>query len=150
MGKSRDAANLVSTGGLKITINNDYVGIGSTVPISKLDVNGTVTSLELDVNGTATASNFNSLSDINEKNNISKIENALEIIQSINGVKFNWKKDNSPSLGVIAQDIESIIPEIVSGVNVKTVNYNGIIAVLIEAIKEQQIQINYLLEKNKT
>lgn len=133
MGKSRDTANLVSENNLTVNITNDYVGIGSTIPTTKLDVNGTVTAID-----------FNSLSDINKKININKIENAIELIESINGVKFNWKDTNDPSIGVIAQEIEKILPELVSNGETKTVNYNGIIAVLIEAVKEQQMQIEIL------
>lgn len=133
MGKSRTTANLVSDNNLSVNITNDYVGIGSTIPTSKLDVNGTITAID-----------FNSLSDISKKININKIKNVIEIIKNINGVKFDWKDTNEPSLGVIAQEVERVLPEIVSKGKTKTVNYNGIIAVLIEAVKEQQIEIENL------
>lgn len=133
MGKSRITANLVSDNNLSVNITNDYVGIGSTIPTSKLDVNGTITAID-----------FNSLSDISKKINVNKIENVIEIIKHINGVKFDWKDTNEPSLGVIAQEVERVLPEIVSKGKTKTVNYNGIIAVLIEAVKEQQIEIENL------
>jgi hypothetical protein len=52
-------------------------------------------------------------------------------------VKFNWKRSGLDSYGVIAQDIEKVLPELVSDVDgIKNVNYDGIIAFLIEAIKE--------------
>lgn len=133
MGKSRTTANLVSDNNLSVNITNDYVGIGSTIPTSKLDVNGTITAID-----------FNSLSDISKKINVSKIGNVIEIIKNINGVKFDWKDTNEPSLGVIAQEVERVLPEIVSKGKTKTVNYNGIIAVLIEVVKEQQIEIENL------
>jgi hypothetical protein len=95
--------------------------------------------------GTLSATEINSTSDINKKTNIRKIENAIKIIENINGFKFNWKDNNNPSLGVIAQELELILPELVTNDNItKTVNYNGIIAVLIEGMKEQQEQIKTL------
>ena len=52
-----------------------------------------------------------------------------------------------PALGVIADQVEKIIPELVHGDNPKTVNYNGLIGLLIEAVKEQQVQITELKSK---
>jgi hypothetical protein len=65
---------------------------------------------------------------------------------SITGVKFDWLNNGRPSMGVIAQDIEKIIPELVNGGNIKTVNYNGLVGLLIEVVKNQQQQINDLKE----
>ena len=81
------------------------------------------------------------------KTNIKKIESPIEKILQISGVTFNWKKDNRSSVGVIAQEIESVFPELVQGEDPKTVNYNGLIALLIECIKDQQIEINILKSK---
>ena len=93
-----------------------------------------------------TAVDFNSTSDIKLKTNVTQISNSIEKISQLNGVSFNWKNTNKPSLGVIAQEVEKVFPELVNDSETKTVNYNGLIGVLIEAIKEQQIQINYLKE----
>ena len=91
---------------------------------------------------TLTAVDFNSTSDINLKTNIEVIHNSIEKINKLSGITFNWKKDNRPSVGVIAQDVEEIFPELVSEVNgEKTVNYNGLIGLLIEAIKELNTKI---------
>jgi hypothetical protein len=74
--------------------------------------------------------------------NIEVIHNSIEKINKLSGITFNWKKDNRPSVGVIAQDVEEIFPELVSEVNgEKTVNYNGLIGLLIEAIKELNMKI---------
>ena len=48
---------------------------------------------------------------------------------------------------MIAQDVEKVLPQLVNGEDTKTVNYNGLIGVLIEAVKEQQEQINTLKEE---
>ncbi len=142
MGKTRETGKLVSDNIVSVNINTDRVGIGTTLPTTKLHVIGDVL-----VTGVTTSFDFNSTSDIKLKTNIRKIENPIEKILQISGVTFDWKKDNRSSVGVIAQEIESVFPDLVQGEDPKTVNYNGLIALLIECIKEQQIEINIL--KNK-
>ena len=115
------------------------IGIGTTNATSKLTVSG-----NLLVTGIVTATDFNSASDINLKENIQKIDNPIDKIIKIDGVRFDWKSDNKPSMGVIAQNIEEVLPELVNGEQSKTVNYNGIIGLLIECVKTQQEQINDL------
>jgi hypothetical protein len=101
------------------------------------------------ITGVTTSTDFNSASDINLKTNIKTIENPIEKIIQISGVTFNWKKDDRPSVGVIAQEIEEVFPELVQGEDPKTVNYNGLVGLLIECIKEQQVEIDYLKGKLK-
>ena len=62
----------------------------------------------------------------------------------IDGVSFDWKETNQPSLGVIADNVQEVLPEIVSGEDTKSVNYNGLIGLLIEVVKDQQKQIDEL------
>ena len=119
------------------TLSN--VGIGTTNPITSLTVSGGIF-----VTGIITATDFNSASDINLKENVKKIDNPIDKIIKIDGVRFDWKSDNKPSMGVIAQNIEKVLPELVSGEENKTVNYNGIIGLLIECVKNQQEQIDEL------
>ena len=92
--------------------------------------------------GSLSAVDFNSASDINLKENIETVSNALEIISNLRGVKFNWKQNQLPSIGVIAQELEQVLPELVSQSDPKTVNYDGIIGVLIEAVKELSDKVN--------
>ena len=102
------------------------VGIGTTNPTSALQVAGTVS-----------AQDFNTTSDQSLKTNIVTIEDALEKIELIRGVEFNWvESPQMPSMRVIAQEVESVFPELVADTNPKQVNYNGLIGVLIEAVKE--------------
>ena len=118
----------------KLTIlSGGNVGIGSEIPQYKLEVAGTVA-----------ATNFDSLSDRKVKTNIQIIQDPIEKIKKIDGVSFNWKSDNKPSLGVIADNVQSVLPEIVSNNDPKSVNYNGLIGLLIEAVKDQQKQIEEL------
>jgi len=129
----------VSTTGLVFNPSTGNLGIGTTTPTSKLTVSG-----NLLVTGIITATDFNSASDINLKENVKKIDNPIDKIIKIDGVRFNWKSDNKPSMGVIAQNIEKVLPELVRGNDSKTVNYNGIIGLLIECVKNQQEQIDEL------
>ena len=94
--------------------------------------------------GIVTAANFNSTSDLNLKENVSTFDNALNVVSELRGVRFDWKSDNKPSIGVIAQELEEVLPELVTDTNPKTVNYNGIIGVLIEAIKELNTEVENL------
>jgi hypothetical protein len=99
--------------------------------------------------GTLTAIDFNSASDENLKYNIKEIENSIEKISKLKGVSFNWKTTNNPSMGVIAQNVEEILPELVFTSNgQKTVNYGGLIGLLISAINELNEKINK--SENKT
>ena len=88
-----------------------------------------------------------SSSDIKLKTNVQRISDPLDKIIRIEGVSFNWKKDNSPSIGVIANELEKVLPQLVTDSDPKAVNYNGLIGVLIEAVKEQQSEIDSLKER---
>lgn len=140
--------NLPSGG---ITISNDtstnatrYVPFTSSTSGSVTTINSCSTKLYFNPSsGTLSATNFASLSDIEFKTNIEPINNALEIVRQLEGVTFDWKSDGSKSSGVIAQEVEKILPfavntnfDIETGLDTKTVNYNTLIAYLIEAIKE--------------
>ena len=87
--------------------------------------------------GTLSATLFTSLSDEEQKVDIENIVTALDTICKLRGVSFKWKDTESKSYGVVAQEVEKVIPEIViQADDNKTVNYNAIIGFLIEAIKE--------------
>lgn len=91
-------------------------------------------------------------SDERLKENISPIEDSLNKIQNINGVEFDWVEKNGVheneghDIGVIAQEVEKIAPEIVTTRDngYKAVRYEKIVPLLIEAIKDQQAQIDEL------
>ena len=112
-------------------------------------VNGKVSIInsDLNVSGVVTATDFDATSDIRLKTNIKPIDDPIAKVIQIEGVSFNWKKDNQPALGVIADQVEKILPELVHGDDPKTVNYNGLIGLLIEVVKDQQKQINTLSER---
>jgi Chaperone of endosialidase len=99
--------------------------------------------------GIITCSSLNSTSDISLKENIQTINNALDAVSSLRGVTFDWKENGSPSIGVIAQELERVLPELVNQGEYKSVNYNGIIGVLIEAVKELSVEVEQLKSKIK-
>ncbi len=91
------------------------------------------------------ARTFDTTSDANLKTNVLKVDNALDVIEKINGVSFKWKNNGENSMGVIAQDVEKVLPELINNSgDYKSVNYNGLIAVLIESIKELKEEIKKL------
>ena len=103
---------------------------------------GTLTGLT--VNGTVAATDFNSTSDITLKDNVSIIDNALEMINNLDGISWNWKHDGKASLGVSAQNVETVAPELVTTGDHKAVNYNGLVGVLIEAVKSLTAEVETL------
>ena len=92
-------------------------------------------------------------SDENLKDNITTITDAVTKVEAIKGVTFKWKENNSESAGVIAQDVEKILPEVVrtvsnpDGNSYKAVNYGGLTSILIEAIKDLSARIKVLEAK---
>ena len=100
--------------------------------------------------GTLSSTIFDSLSDESVKDNISIISDSLSIINQLNGVEFTWKDNDKPSAGVIAQQLESVLPALVDtndDTGLKSVNYSGIIGYLIEGIKELNSEILELKKK---
>ena len=92
-------------------------------------------------------------SDKRLKNNISNISSPIEKIKQINGVNFEWSDKQSTytgkDVGVIAQDVEKVLPEVVTEREdgYLAVKYEKIIPLLIEAIKDQQKEIEELKSK---
>jgi hypothetical protein len=87
-----------------------------------------------------------SLSDATIKENIKPIESALDIINKLNGVKYNLiDSPEKEHVGLIAQEVQEVLPEVVYKSNEKlAVAYGNIVAVLIEAVKELQEEVNAL------
>lgn len=96
--------------------------------------------------GTLTATYLTTSSDANKKENIKTIENPLDKVNSLRGVEFDWIDTKTHSIGLIAQEVEKIIPEVVTtdSEGVKSISYGIMIGLLIESIKEQQKQIEDL------
>lgn len=143
------------SGGASLTANNTstatfFIPMANTTSGSWS--NGVVANTKLyfvPSSGTLSATVFNSLSDEEYKINVQTVSDALNIVNNLRGVSFIWKDNNIPSIGVIAQEVEKVLPELVNEHdNRKSVNYDGLIGVLIEAIKELKQEIDDLKNKN--
>jgi len=108
-----------------------------------------VNSSGLQVTGDVEATDFNSTSDARLKQNITPIISALDKTLSMEGVYYNLIGSDKKEIGVIAQNIEAIVPEVVHTNNndIKSVSYSRLSALLIEAIKEQNKTISTLSKK---
>jgi len=128
---STSTGSIITTGGLGVA-KDVYVG-------GNFNVDG-----DLVINGVFQTS------DQTLKTDILPIDNALNKILNINGVYFNWidkeKYNDRHQVGFLAQNIENVVPELVLQMDngIKTVNYNQMVAVLVEAMKEQNNIINQL------
>ncbi|MFA5886354.1 MAG: tail fiber domain-containing protein [Patescibacteria group bacterium] len=117
------------------------VGIGTTNPVYKLEVIGSI--------GASTGvytNTFGGYSDRSLKKNITSLNNSLAKILKLRGVSFNWKSDNKDGIGLIAQEVEKVYPELVATApnGLKAIQYSNLVAPLIEAVKAQQEKINQL------
>jgi hypothetical protein len=120
--------------------------------IYKLNLNPNPTILEAYVPWHAPS--FNTGSDARMKTSVRQVEGALEKLELLRGVAFEWAETDKPnavggvpgqpSLGVVAQEVEEVFPELVSiydpDQEYKSVNYDGLTSVLIEAVKELKAQ----------
>jgi hypothetical protein len=148
-----DGSGLTGAGS---TVFNDTTTDQEFFPLFTDITTGTITASGISTSkltynpftGTLTVIDLNSTSDINLKENIQTVENALETVSSLRGVSFDWKENGKSSYGVIAQELKEILPDLVSNGDVKTVNYNGLIGVLIEAIKELKTEVEELKSKS--
>lgn len=127
----------VNTNQLYVDTSTGYVGIGTLAPGAKLDVNGDVQ-----------ATSFLYSSDRRLKKDITSLsDDVVENILRLQGVSFMWEKDGRKDIGLIAQDVEKIYPDLVATgeyTGYKSIQYAGLIAPLIELVKKQQERIDAL------
>ena len=75
-------------------------------------------------------------------------ESAVEKVEAIRGVTFDWKDGSGSTAGIIAQEVEAILPSIVVQGEYKAVDYNGLIGLLVEAVKELSAEVKELKANN--
>ena len=120
----------------RLRIDSDgNIGIGTTSPSNILTVaHGSITDPIADAWTTYSSRRW--------KMNINTIEDAIDKVLHLRGVTYDWKTDGKHDIGLIAEEVGEIIPEIVTyeenGVDAKSLDYSRLVAVLIEAVKEQQ------------
>ena len=98
--------------------------------------------------GILSAVDFNSLSDQQYKTDVQNITTGIEVINQVRPVSFRWKDNGKTSYGVIAQEIEKILPDLVDSNHLgKTVGYLKLIPFLVQSIQELQQEIEKLKKK---
>ncbi len=142
-----DSFNIV-TGGGNFDYDSTYDKLAFQVKADGTTAINGNTNIDGQLNVTGDVTAFQS-SDRRLKDNITPIPSAIEKVKSIGGYSFDWNSNSEKTghdIGVIAQEIEAVLPELVvtrdSGY--KAVSYEKIVALLIEAIKDQQLQIDAL------
>lgn len=120
-------------------ITND-LAIGSTSASEKLHVTGNILA----------TGNITAYSDERLKTNVQELDNTLSAIQNIRGVSYTRTDTKDNSIGVMAQDVETMFPELIAESNdgMKSVNYNGLVGVLFSAVKELSATVKQLKERN--
>jgi hypothetical protein len=93
--------------------------------------------------GVVNAQDFNSTSDESLKENIETLNNAIDVVNRIRPVSFTWKNNNQTAYGVIAQEVEEVLPAIVNEDkdHIKRVAYSQLIPFLIQVIQQQDLEI---------
>jgi hypothetical protein len=122
-----------------ILFDDITTGTLGTVNVSSTKLTYNPSTGNLVVGGTVTASSDQAI-----KTNVKTIENALEKVLSLRGVEYDRIDTKARQIGVIAQEIEKIIPEVVLDGEVKSVAYGNLTAILIEAIKELNQKVDSL------
>jgi hypothetical protein len=154
VGKGIDitAAGLLTLTATETYIPTGDVGIGESNPGVKLHVAGNISGSTIYASGDVIA--YYS-SDRRLKDNITPIKDPIAKLQQIGGYEFDWNENQDiytgHDVGVVAQEIEAILPSLVTttGTGYKGVKYEKLVALLIEGIKDQQKQIDELREEIK-
>ena len=119
------------------------VGINKTDPAFAIDLPNNA-----DASGRGRANSWTTYSSIRWKENINPIDNALDKVLALRGVYFDWKESKKHDIGMIAEEVGEVIPEVVAyeenGKDAKSLDYARLVAVLVEAVKEQQKEIEQL------
>ena len=136
---------------------NNWLTVKNGVPANamRIDSSGnllvgtTSGSDKVVVNGTVSATNFNTTSDATLKTNVETLTGSLDAVNALRGVSFDWIENGGSEVGFIAQEVEEVLPEVVStnDQGIKSVKYGNMVAVLVEALKEQQLRIEALEAK---
>ena len=123
-----------------------YLMLGTSTSGSYTSANTSSSKLYFNPStGTTYSTLFQSLSDETQKTNLTPIVNATDTLKQIDGFEFDWRDNGLKSAGVIAQQLEKILPWLVSETDgIKSVNYSGLIAYLIQSNKELADRIEKL------
>jgi hypothetical protein len=123
------------------------VGIGDTDPTYRLELPNIAGT-----SGRGRANAWNTYSSKRWKTNIRPIGDAMEKVKAMRGVYFEWQADGRRDVGMVAEEVGSVVPEVVdfedNGTDAHSLAYGRLVAVLVEALKEQEQRIAALEEMN--
>ena len=130
------------------TTTNATFYIGLTSSTSGSWINAYTSSTKLYYNpaiGTLNSTSFNSLSDLRHKSDLIEITSALDKIGTLTGYTFKLIESGQASAGLIAQQVQQVLPEAIGGDEEKlTLNYSAVLALIVEGIKELNQKVNIL------
>lgn len=116
------------------------VGLGTMSPTQRLHVNGNVL-----------ANAYQQPSSRRWKTDVRPIEGALDLVARLRGVRFSWRDTGRADIGLIAEEVGAVVPEVVTfstdGINAESVDYARMVAVLVEALKEERARTEALTQR---
>ena len=145
------AGSSTTFGGISNSSGNILIKSGTSTMLTGSGANATFAN-NLNVgNAIVAGGDITAFSDARLKENVSTIENALDKVDNLRGVNYNMKDSDDAKIGVIAQEVEEILPQVVhtsdDEMQTKSVDYGKLCAVLIEAVKELKKEVDELKGK---
>ena len=141
--KSED--NSRSPAGLRTFAITALAG-GIAFPLGGVVLLATVTAGTVTAD-TVSAHTIITLSDLDLKSNVTEC-GGLDVVEQLRGIQWVWNSDGTPSLGVAAQEVQAVLPQLVFRVNSGLgVNYAGLMGVLINAVNDLSSELNHLKDE---
>jgi hypothetical protein len=141
----RESFPYLPFGGERVVVKagTGYVGIGTDTPEYRLELPNTPS-----VAGRARANRWDTYSSQRWKTNVRTIDGAMDKVSRLRGVYFDWKDQGTHDMGMIAEEVGRVVPEVVgysaNGTEAESLAYDRLVALLVEALKEQQARIDEL------
>jgi hypothetical protein len=134
----------LSNGALLPATDNDLDLGSSSKEFKDGYFDGTLNTDTISNSGSITSATYFYSSDAALKEDIQTIENPLEKVQALRGVSYKWKDTGRKDIGLVADEVQEVLPELVVENEHKQMDYGHMIGLLVEAIKEQQKEIEEL------
>ena len=135
---------IISDGVFYPHANNDVDLGSSSYQFKDGYFDGTLNTDGIVNSGAIYSGSFVYSSDVSLKEDIQTIENPLEKVQQLRGVSYKWKDTGRKDIGLVADEVQEVLPELVVEKGHKHIDYGHMIGLLVEAMKEQQKEIEEL------
>jgi hypothetical protein len=116
------------------------VGLGVTSPTYRLELPNTASAA-----GRGRANSWTTYSSGRWKTHVQSIDQAMDKVRQLQGVTFDWKENGRHDIGLIAEEVGKVVPEVVdyeaNGTDARSLDYGRLVALLVEALKEQDARI---------